>query len=199
MKFQNIYNQVNKSEIQKLIDYSETCLLVTRSLGKGSQFGVFNPTSIEGKLFLHHSVTDEQVTAMRENNQCKLIFQDILGIVPSYWVDPKYAGAATTYYRYAELDCQVRLIEKPMEQIKFLKFMMSRFQPEGGYDAIDYQSSIYKKKLESILITEFTIQSIRTKWKLGQNQSAKIRSKIAKKFKENGNQHCADEIECWSR
>ena len=197
MKLQNIYSQTDDSEIKKLISDSKTCLLVTGLSSSRPQFGVFNPILLNEKIYLHHSIKDEQVAAMRGDTQCKLIFQDILGVLPSHWVDKKYAGAATTYYRYAELTCSVRLIESPSDQVEYLVQMMKHFQPEGKFESIDYQSSVYQKKLESILIAEFVIDITRAKWKLGQNRPVETRKEVAMKFKSRGDVRCADEIERW--
>jgi len=200
MKLQNIYQQNNFQEIKKLISESKTCLLVTGLSSGNPQFGVFNPLVLEDKIFLHNSKSDEQITDLRRNPECRLIFQDTLAILPSYWVDEKYAGVATTYYRYAELGCSARLIEDTDEQTLFYKNLMKHFQPEGNYDPIDYSSPIYKSKMDTILVTQFTIDSIKAKWKLGQNRSVEKRIEIANRFRERnqlGDSRAADEIERW--
>jgi predicted FMN-binding regulatory protein PaiB len=200
MKLQNIYIQNNIKEIERLISQSKTCLLATHLNSGNPQFGVFNPLLMNHCIYLHHSRSDEQVGSLREDSKCRLIFQDILGIVPSNWVDERYAGAATTYYRYAELIGTSTLIEDPADQINYYRQIMQHFQPGHHFDPIDYNSSIYKGKIDSILLTKFTIQSVRAKWKLGQNRSIELRKKVARLFRERNlenDRRAAEEIERW--
>lgn len=200
MKMQKMYIQENKEEIEKLIRESNTCLLVTQKDNDSPLFGIFNPLLQNHKIYLHLSRSDKQVQTLMKQGKGTLIFQDILAILPSHWVDAQYAGAATTYYRYAELHCLTKIIENPVDQIPFLENMMKVYQPEKNYQDIQYESPIYQKKLQSITVVEFTIESSQTKWKLGQNRSVQERLEVAKKFRERNkgsDLRVADEIERW--
>ncbi len=143
---------------------------------------------------------DEQVESIRRNGTCQLVFQDVLAQFPSHWADDRYAGAATTYYRYAELTCETKIIEDPEQQSYFLQKFMDQYQPEGKYEPISNQSIIYSNKLKVILILQCEIASYKGKWKLGQNRPVEERLSFIEKFRERNEGHdrrCADEIEKW--
>ena len=62
--------------------------------------------------------------------------------------------------------------------------MMKHFQPQGHYTPLESDFKMYKKQLQTILITNFTIVSTKTKWKLGQNKPQNIREQVAQKLKQ---------------
>lgn len=200
MQHYSIDKQDDFREISDLINHQDTCLLQTLSDADGVQTGIFNPLFFDGRIYFHVNQNDEQIQSIRKNGTCRLIFQDVLALLPSHWAEPKYAGAATTYYRFAELDCKPQVIEDNEEKSSLLMHLMQRFQPEGGHEPIIYASSIYRAKLEAILILECKIVSFRGKWKLGQNRSIEDRRQFIKLFKERnqGNdRRCAKEIQKW--
>ena len=200
MQHYSIDKQDDFREISDLINHQKTCLLQTLSDTDGVQTGIFNPLFFGDRIYFHVNRNDEQVQSIRKNGSCRLIFQDLLALLPSHWADPKYAGAATTYYRFAELDCRSRLVEDNNEKSSLLMHMMQRFQPEGRYEPITHSSSIYRNKLEAILILECEILSFRGKWKLGQNRSIEERRRFIELFRERneGNDwRCAEEIQKW--
>jgi predicted FMN-binding regulatory protein PaiB len=197
MKRQDIYEQRDYDEVLRLIASVQACLLVTLSEGGEPQFGVFSPGPDGSNLFLHLNRTDEQLVSMRARGRATLIFQDISTVSPSYWADPHYAGAATTFYRFAELSAVVELIDEPKRKIPFMERMMGRYQAEGGYDPIDYESPIYRKKLDTIVVARFTVESFRAKWRLGQHFTPERRLELAERFRKRGDERCADEIVRW--
>src|SRR5262249_4863114 len=152
------------------------------------------------RFYLHMGRGDEQVSALRSTGRATLVFQDILAVIPSYWVDAHYGGAATTYYRYAAFTCAARVIEEPAEVVSVLQGLMDRFQPEKGYEPLSAGSERYRKSVESLAIAELKVLSVDAKWKLGQNRPEAVRLEVAKRLRERGEGHdarAADEIERW--
>jgi predicted FMN-binding regulatory protein PaiB len=200
MQHYDRYKQDDFQEICDLIDGQKTCLLQTLSETNEIQTGLFNPLYLNKRVYFHVNRSDEQIESIRLNGICQLIFQDVLAIFPSHWADDLYAGAATTYYRFAELNCKVRIIEDVEEKPYFLQRLMERYQPEGKYEPISYESGIYRKKLKAILVLECEIIGYKGKWKLGQNRSVEERLSFIEKFRERNEGHdrrCADEIVKW--
>ncbi len=200
MKHYNLFKQENFAEILDLIESQSTCLLQTLSVTQEIQVGLFNPLQLNGRIYFHLHRGDEQLSTIRHNPVCQLLFQDVLALLPSHWVDDRYAGAATTFYRYAQLNCQCKIIEDPGEQSRFLQAFMARYQPEGGYQPISGESMVYKGSLKTIAILECEITEYTGKWKLGQNHSLERRHRLIERFRERaeGNdRRCAYEIEKW--
>lgn len=185
MRNYSIYTQANESELISLIETSLTCSLLTLGEDLRIQCGIFNPVWIDGKVVLHLHKKDEQLAALRKQGSGSLVFQDIVGLIPSYWVDPNYAGSATTYYRFLQLDCSVRIVEGE-SMTPYLVKMMERFQPEKHYSDIDSTDPVYLGAFKTIVIVEFLPVSKVSKWKLGQNKSKEIRDAVVERFKEKG-------------
>jgi len=200
MRHYNIHKQDDYREICALIEHQSTCLLQILSKTNEIQTGLFNPLHLDKHIYFHLHRGDEQIESIRWSGKCRLIFQDVLANFPSYWADDAYAGAATTHYRFAELDCKARIVDDAEEQSYFLGKLMKRYQQEGQYEPISHESSIYKDKLKAILLLECKIVGYKGKWKLGQNRTVDERISHAGKFRERNQGHdrrCADEIEKW--
>ncbi len=198
MQHYPVYEQTDFTEVKRLINFVPTALLATH--GSRLQIGIFNPVWSDSKLVLHLNQHDPQLLDLKENPHASLIFEDILAVIPSYWVDPAYAGAATTYYRFAQLECQARLIQEPNEMISVLTRLMQRFQPEKGYAELSLENPQYRKSFEMLTLVELSIDSVKAKWKLGQNRSLEIRAQVIQKLRERnqGNDlRCVEEIERW--
>jgi predicted FMN-binding regulatory protein PaiB len=173
--------QSDPRELEDLYESQSTCLLVTEG-SEGAGIGVFNPIRLNGKFYLHLGRHDKQVKDLRFKAKAKVVFQDILAVIPSYWVDENYAGAATTYYRYAELDCRVRILDTPEGQLPIYEGLMRKFQPEGRFEKLDPESPIYEQSFRSLVVLELDVEQVRSKWKLGQNRPVETRLRVAQEL-----------------
>lgn len=183
MKFYNYYEQKNLAEIDRLITETPYCLLLTQDMAKPRTVtGLFNHVYDGKNFYLHLNKTDEQVAAL-DSGRAQLVFHDMLALIPSYWVEEKYAGAATAYYRYAEFDCDVALERTPAGMIQALQLLMNHHQPEGHYDPLSADSSIYETSLAMLVIAKLTPTARRTKWKLGQNRPVETRMKVVENLR----------------
>lgn len=194
------YEQQNFDEVMDLIHQQSTCFLQTISDTGVIQNGIFNHLLLDRKLFFHLHRDDEQVKSIARANECLVLFHDVLGTLPSYWLDAKYGGAATTFYRYAEIRCTARFVEDSEEKAELLKSMLACYQPEGGYEPVRYQSPTYQHKIDQLMLLECEIADFRAKWKLGQNRTPNEMQELATKFRDRniGNdERCANEIEKW--
>ncbi len=177
MKFYPYYNANSNDEIFKFIQSQKYCELITWSQSSRPKVGIFNPIFISDKIYIHLLSSDEQIPDL-DSEKALVIFHEFLCTIPSYWVEEKYAGAATSYYLYVELDCSVKKIINPMEISKLLTQMMQQYQPEGKFEFINPESKTYKASIHSLVILELKIESIRSKFKVGQNRSVETRNKI---------------------
>ncbi|MBI3505061.1 MAG: FMN-binding negative transcriptional regulator [Proteobacteria bacterium] len=187
MNRNEIYAQNDEAEIDRLTRSQPTALLVTRGeKDQEASFGVFNPVFLGRSAYIHLGARDEQVRQLRETGRATLVFQDILAVIPSYWVDARYGGAATAYYRYAELRCSAVVLDDPAELVRVMQSMMDRFQPEKGYAPLDSSSELYRKSFAAIVGVRLDPVEVRAKWKLGQNRPQSVRLEVARRLRERG-------------
>ncbi len=182
MQFYEMYSQPNTDEVEAMLKAQRHCHLLTQSREGQPHCGIFNPYLQENLVMLHLHRRDEQLRDLREKPEASLVFTDFISTIPSYWIDPRYGGAATSYYKYAELKCRAEIVSDPQKMRPWLERLMQRFQPEGGYDPLDPKSEIYRVSFETIALVLFHRETIRTKWKLGQNRPPEIRAKVLEKL-----------------
>ncbi len=200
MQFYPFYRQDDPAQVECLIHSQVSCNLLTTSKAGMIHNGIFNHDHLDGKIVLHLNKTDEQVADLKVNPQATVAFQDLLCLIPSYWVDAQYGGAATMYYRYAEFTCDAILEDNPQKMQALLQTLMDRYQPEGHYQALDPKDPIYKASFSTLTMVTLTPVSSRTKWKLGQNKTMEQRLNVLTELRKRGTAgdlRAADEVERW--
>jgi predicted FMN-binding regulatory protein PaiB len=75
------------------------------------------------------------------------------------------------FYRYVQIRARALRIEADTEAAAILDRMMKHYQPEGGYLPLQSNPEFYEKSLRMIQVVQFTVESLESKWKLGQNRS----------------------------
>lgn len=184
MQHYPMFQNVSEEEIDDLVTTLPYCTLITQNKKGDIHIGIFNPVKVGNDFFLHLNKHDEQTKDMVEVPRAKLIFHEFLAVIPSHWVDEKYGGAATSYYRYAEFSASVEVTLDPAQLVEKLTPMMKRFQPEGGYEPLSAESETYKKSWAMLALARVHTYSVKAKWKLGQNRPPETRLKVAAKLRE---------------
>lgn len=168
MRFHGQHNQSDPKEIEQLVRQVGAGLLVTEH--PRLEHGVYHAVWDADRFFIHLGRTDDQCRSLVASPRCRFIFLDMLSVIPSYWIDARYGGAANQFFRYAEFECTVRVIQEPSQMMDALQKMMDHFQPEGNYDPLDPVAEVYRDKLNAIAIGELTPVACRSKWNLGQSK-----------------------------
>lgn len=199
MKHCSKFQQTNTEEVERLIQSLSMCVLTTFDDGK-KETGVFTPVYIDGVFYLHLNKTDNQFKALKRSLKGELLFFDFLCNIPSYWVDKLDGGVATSYYRFAEFNCEVRAFDDVATLAHKMDIFLKKHQSEGGYVPITAESSIYKKSLLMLELVEMRPIETITKWKLGQNRSVEKRLEIIENLKLRNHKEdlrAAQEVERW--
>ena len=195
MKNYPMYIQNDQSEIERFIQSQSMCTVLT-----DSHNGVFNPVYIDGDFYFHLNRTDEQFKELEIHKKGTLIFFEFLCNIPSYWIDPVDGGVATSYYRYAEFNCEVETYTSREELAEILPIFLEKYQKEGGHEKITLDSAIYQSDYKVLGIAKFSPLKTLAKWKIAQNRPIEKRLEIIEKLKErnHGLDHKAvEEIERW--
>lgn len=123
---------------------------------------------------------------------------EVLGVIPSYWVHPQYAGSATAYHRTVIFECDATVVEDPAAVAAQQLRLLVRYQPEGGYRALDPADPLYRGALGQLAAVRLEITRCRPKWKLGQNRPAETRRRVIAELRTRGrpnDQRAADALE----
>ena len=108
MIFHDYYSDIPRDEVDRLVQSQELARLITVGDDSIPHVGLY-PFVYDGKtLDLHLVRSDEQITDLKTRPRCVLEVDEILAVIPSYWVSPEYAGAATAYHRTVIFECEAR-------------------------------------------------------------------------------------------
>jgi predicted FMN-binding regulatory protein PaiB len=140
--------------------------------------GVFPFLHREGRIELHLAEGDEQLADLRRGSSCVFEAGDVLAYVPSYWEDEHNASGADIYHRTVVIEGPAELVVTPDAVAEHLRSLLSRYQPEGRYVAVDADNEMYAKMLRRLTVVRLPITRARSKFKLGQQRPADMRQRI---------------------
>jgi nitroimidazol reductase NimA-like FMN-containing flavoprotein (pyridoxamine 5'-phosphate oxidase superfamily) len=96
--------------------------------------------------------------------------EQLVATIPSYFTDPEKACPATTFFRSVQVHGTLERIEDPHVKADALQRIMQRYQPEGGYVPISFDTPMYQNAVRGVLVLGIRIQDVTGKAKLGQNK-----------------------------
>jgi hypothetical protein len=186
MIFHDYYAEIPRLEIDRFVETQELARLVTVGEDGTPHIGLY-PFIYDGTTFdLHLVRADEQIQDLKRRARCLLELDEVLGVIPSYWVHPEYAGSATAYHRTVIFECSAAVVEDPAavaaQQVKLL----ARYQPEGGFRALDPNDPLYRGAMAQLAAVSLEITRCRAKFKLGQNRPPEARRHVIAELRKRG-------------
>jgi predicted FMN-binding regulatory protein PaiB len=181
------------SEVDELLRDCEMGRLVTTGADGSLHIGLYpflaselappeQPRAIE----LHLNKADEQVADLAFNARCLFEVDEVLAVVPSYWLHPDNAVFATAYYRSLILDCTATVSADLDLLAQQQARLIRRYQPEGGYRPLSATDPMYRGMLGKLRALTLRIERCRTKFKLGQNRSREQRLRVVEHLRARG-------------
>jgi predicted FMN-binding regulatory protein PaiB len=176
--FHEEYAEVPPAEVERFVDAQELGRLVTVGADGTPHVGLY-PFVREGETFdLHLVRADELAMDLKARPRCVFEVDEVLGVIPSYWVHAEYAGSATAYHRTVIFECQARVTEEPAAVAAQQRRLLARYQPEGGFRSVSPEDPLYRKALEQLAAVRLTVERTRVKFKLAQNRPPEARRRI---------------------
>lgn len=183
MRFHKFHEQRNTEELKAFVKNQSLGLLITFSGDEKTKLGLYNAHFDGTRFLIHLGRTDEQTLDLLKNKKCQFVFYETLSVIPSYWIDERYGGAINNFFKFAQFDCEGRVIEELGELQEAMQILMDHYQPEKLYDPLDVHSEVYADKFKMICAIELKVQSVRSKWNLGQTKVNKAQKNILKQLK----------------
>ncbi|OLB53339.1 MAG: hypothetical protein DMD98_16970 [Candidatus Rokuibacteriota bacterium] len=200
MIFHDYYATVPGNEIDRFVQSQELARLVTVGEDGTPHVGLY-PFVYDGKsVDLHLVRADEQIQDLKARPRCVAEVDEPLGVIPSYWVHPQYAGSATAYHRTVIFECRASVVEDPTAVSAQQQRLLARYQPEGGFKPLDPADPLYQGALAQLAAVRLEIVRRRTKFKLGQNRTAEARRRVIEELRKRGrpNDHRAADALQWT-
>jgi uncharacterized protein len=186
MIFHDLYTDVPTDEIDRFVRSQELGRLVTVGADGTPHIGLYPFVYNGDTVDLHLVRTDEQVVDLAARGGCLFELDDVLAVIPSYWVDPENAVMATAYHRTVIFECDGVLSHDAVALAAQQTRLMARYQPEGGFRPVTPDDALYRGAIAHIAAVRLTIRGRRAKFKLAQNRSPEARMRIVAALRQRG-------------
>ena len=135
---------------------------------------------INDVIYLHSHIRGEKLDNIRRNKKVGFEVDKSLEFLPSYFSDPTDASLADTLYISVVIKGNASIISDKKEKTNALNGLMKKYQPEGGYEPIKPDMDVLKE----VEVIKITPESLRGKYKIGQNMDMESRVDLAKQILE---------------
>ena len=186
MIFHAYYADLPAEVVDRFVDGQELGRLVTVGGDGTPHLGLYPFVRDAGAFELHMVREDEVAEDLRVRPACVFEVDEPLGVIPSYWVHAEYGGSATAYHRTVIFECRGTVADDPAAVAAQQARLMRRYQPEGGFRAIDPEDPLYRGALRQLAAVRLTVERVKVKFKLGQNRPPETRRKIVEFLRERG-------------
>ena len=143
---------------------------------------------INDTVYMHSHIRGEKLDNIRRNQKAGIEVDRSLEFLPSYFSDPTDASLADTLYISVVIKGNASIVSNKEEKTIALNGLMKKYQPEGGYEPIKPNMDV----LKGVEVIKIVPESLRGKYKIGQNMDMKSRIDLARQILER-NSHTAKE------
>jgi predicted FMN-binding regulatory protein PaiB len=184
--FHAYYTDVPADAVERFVDAQELGRLISVGADGTPHLGLYPFVRSEGAVDLHLVREDEVAVDLRARPRCLFEVDEVLGVIPSYWVHRDYGGAATAYHRTVIFECVATVLDDPAAVAAQQERLMARYQPEGGFRPVRADDPLYGGALRQLTAVRLAVQGVRTKFKLAQNRPPETRRQIIQFLRERG-------------
>lgn len=186
MIYYDYYADVSEAAIAALLAEAELGRLVTINAAGHPDLGLYPFVFHNDTVDIHLNRKDSQFADLCARPRVLFEVDDVLGVIPSYWVDPDSAVMATAYHRTLLFECEAQVLDDVRSLADQQMTMLARYQPEGGFKPVDANDPIYTGALHAIAAISLRVVARRVKFKLAQNRSVAARRQIIGKLRARG-------------
>jgi len=133
---------------------------------------------INDVIYMHSHIRGEKLDNIRRNQKVGFEVDKSLEFLPSYFSDPTDASLADTLYISVVIKGNASIVSDKEEKTNALNGLMKKYQPEGGYEPIKPDMDVLKE----VEVIKIIPESLRGKYKIGQNMDMKSRIDLAKQI-----------------
>ena len=186
MIFHDSYARIPREDIDRFVETQAMGRLVTVGEDGTPHLGLYNFVREADALELHLVRADEQIADLKARPRAVFEVDEVLAVIPSYWVHPEYAGSATAYHRTVIFECLAAVSEDPAVVAAQQQRLLAKHQPEGGFKPLSVEDPLYTGALNHLAAVKLQITRCRAKFKLGQNRPVEARRRVIAALRERG-------------
>jgi len=135
---------------------------------------------INDAVYMHSHIRGEKLDNIKRNQKVGFEVDKNLEFLPSYFSDPIDASLADTLYISVIIKGNATIVSDKEEKTIALNGLMEKYQPEGGYEPIKPDMDV----LKGVAVIKIIPESLRGKYKIGQNMDMKSRIDLARQILE---------------
>ena len=135
---------------------------------------------INDVIYMHSHIRGEKLDNIRRNQKVGFEVDKSLEFLPSYFSDPTDASLADTLYISVVIKGNGSIVSDREEKTTALNGLIKKYQPEGGYEPIKPEMEV----LNEVEVIKIVPESLRGKYKIGQNMDMKSRIDLARQILE---------------
>ena len=135
---------------------------------------------INDAVYMHSHIRGEKLDNIKRNQKVGFEVDKNLEFLPSYFSDPTDASLADTLYISVIIKGNATIVSDKEEKTIALNGLMEKYQPEGGYEPIKPDMDV----LKGVAVIKIIPESLRGKYKIGQNMDMKSRIDLARQILE---------------
>ena len=145
---------------------------------------------LDDAIYMHSHTKGEKLENIKQNQKVGFEVDRELEFLPSYFEDPEDASLADTLYISVVIKGIGKIIDDRSEKTRALNGLIKKYQPEGGYEPIRQDMEV----LDEVAIIKVTPETIRGKYKIGQNLQKDDRVKLARKILDRNSKTAKDTL-----
>jgi len=142
-------------------------------------------------IYVHSHTRGEKLENIKRNPKVGFEVDRSLEFLPSYFEDPQDASLADTLYISVVIKGEGIIVNDKKEKTLALNALIKKYQPEGKYEPINEHMEV----LDEVAIIKITPNTMRGKYKIGQNLSKENRIKLARQILERNSKTAKETLE----
>ena len=170
----------SKEKIKEFLDKEHVGRIASIDENGYPQIIPMNFVFLGDSIYMHSHTKGEKLENVTRNEKVGFEVDKELEFLPSYFEDPKDASLADTLYISVVIKGKGEIVKDRNEKTNALNGLIKKYQPEGKYESISPEMEV----LDEVAIIKITPDSMRGKYKIGQNLQAGARMELAKKILE---------------
>lgn len=181
----------SKEKIKEFLDQQHVGRISSIDENGYPQIIPMNFVFLNDVIYMHSHTRGEKLENIKKNSKVGFEVDRELEFLPSYFEDPKDASLADTLYISVVIKGIAIIVSDKNEKVQALNGLMEKYQPEGKYEPLNYEMKV----LDEVAVIKVTPETIRGKYKIGQNVPKERRIKLANQILERNSATAKETLE----
>ena len=181
----------SKEKIAEFLNSEQTGRISSIDSEGYPQIIPMNFVFINDVIYMHSHTKGEKLENIKRNQKVGFEVDRSLEFLPAYFSDPKDASLADTLYISVVIKGLGSIIGDRDEKTLALNGLMTKYQPEGGYEPIKPEMDV----LNEVAVIKIVPMTLRGKYKIGQGLRHEERIELGGKILERNSATAKETLE----